>query len=111
MDRTIVAEVCPISNYLLGYYNPKENPFRNVDIHNSKMQYVICSDDNGIFNYSTVTKDYVIVYKFWKLNIADLKKIITNGLYLIDKKYRYYYLHLFYHLWEKYNLETTNLNF
>lgn len=97
-DKIISIESCPISNYLLGYYHPEEHPHQ-LALQNPKIKLVICSDDNGLFNYSSVTRDYIFIYKYWKINLKEIKKLITNGIDLIIYKYRQYYYDVFNHLW------------
>jgi hypothetical protein len=91
-------ESCPISNYLLGYYRPEDHPHRLV-INNPHIKLMICSDDNGLFNYSTVTRDYMLIYKYWNLTLDQIKQLILNGMAMIPFKYRPYYQEIFNKLW------------
>lgn len=105
-NKVIYIESCPISNFVLGYYSPKKHPHRLV-IDNPHLKIMICSDDNGLFGYSTVSNDYYFIYKYWKLNIHQFKKIIINGIECINYKYRNYYINLFNNLWTKLSVEST----
>jgi len=100
-------ESCPISNYLLGYYHPKDHPHR-LALLDSHIKLMICSDDNGLFNYSTVTRDYMIIYKFWNITMDQIKQLILNGMAMIPQPYKKYYHDVFNKQWT--NLERTNPN-
>lgn len=108
-DKILTIESCPISNYLLGYFNPRKNPHKDV-INHPNVRVMICSDDNGVFNYSTVSRDYYFIYKYWSLTKSDFKKLITNGIYVIPKKYRKYYYDLFKYLWSKTDFSIIGLD-
>lgn len=107
-DKIISIEVCPISNYLLGYYLPQNHPHRK-SINNQKIKLMICSDDNGLFNYSTVTRDYIFIYKYWGVSIKEIKRFIINGIGVIPQKYKKYYFEVFNYLWEKKGLDKNLL--
>jgi adenosine deaminase len=97
-NKIIYIESCPISNYLLGYYDPKDHPHRLV-VNNPRIKLIICSDDNGIFNYTTVTYDYIFIYLYWNLTLKEIKKLIVNGINVIPQKYKQYYFGVFNTLW------------
>ena len=97
-NKIIFIESSPISNYLLGYYHPEKHPHL-LAIKNPKIKLMICSDDNGIFNYSSVTLDYIYIYKYWKISLDDIKKLISNGIDVVYPKYKNYYFQVFYYLW------------
>ena len=99
IDRLYI-ESCPISNYLLGYYNPKFHPHQ-LAINNPKIKLMICSDDNAIFNYNSVKRDYIFVYKYWNLTLKQIKQLILNGIDVIPKKFKQYYLDVFTYLWDR----------
>ena len=96
----LYIESCPISNYLLGYYNPQQHPHQSV-INSPKIKLMICSDDNAIFNYNSVKRDYIFIYKYWNVTLPEIKRLILNGLDVIPKKYKQYYLDVFKHLWSR----------
>lgn len=104
-DNAFYIESCPISNYLLGYYNPKKHPLKNF-VNHPKIKLMICSDDNAIFNYDSVKRDYIIIYKYWGVTMKEIKKLIINGINVIPKKYRQYYFDLFKYLWQKSKLDS-----
>lgn len=104
LNRTITIESCPISNYLLGYYHPRSHPHQAA-INNPNIKLMICSDDNGLFNYSSVSRDYLFAHKYWNLTMKDLKKLILNGLSVIPQKYKKYYYDVFNYLWQKYEMD------
>lgn len=98
-NQKLYLEICPISNWLLDYFDIDQNPARKI-LNNPYLLPVICSDDNGIFGYDTVSKDYELITTKWNLNNDNLYKIIMNGIELIHPKYQRYYMDLFEYLWK-----------
>lgn len=96
--KHIYIEFNPISNQILKYFKIKYNPHKQL-ISNKFIKLVICSDDNGFFNYSTVTTDYLHLYIKWKLSFEHIKQFIINGIELINEPYKTYYINLFNALW------------
>jgi hypothetical protein len=101
--KHLYLEICPISNYLLQYYKISKHPAKNL-IYNDYIHIMIGSDDNGLFGYNTVTHDYILIYKYWKLKKDDIKKIILNGLDVIPQNYLQYYIDIFNKEWSAVNL-------
>lgn len=97
-NQTICLEICPISNYLLGYYKIDKHPAKEF-IHNKNFRITINSDDNGLFGYTTVSHDYLIIIKHWGLENKDLKRLISNGLFFIPREYQDFYRKMFVTLW------------
>jgi hypothetical protein len=95
----IYVESCPISNYLLGYYKPENHPHKKI-VNNKNLRLVICSDDNAIFGYNTVSRDYEYIWKYWHINIDDLKRIILNGINCIGIIFQEYYYEMFIEMWQ-----------
>jgi hypothetical protein len=108
--KIIYVESCPISNYLLGYYSPHVHPHKDF-VNHPYIKLMICSDTNGIFNYSSVTRDYIFVTRYWKLNVQDLKNLILNGLYPIPDIYRAYYSSYFHYVWDKGSYDKKKIDF
>ena len=101
MNKKIYSEICPISNARLKYFSVKNNPYRKF-INNALINIMICSDDNALFGYYTVTNDYIALKHYWKLDNETFKKIILNGISCINPKYVKYYTELFEALWDKF---------
>lgn len=78
-EHPVFIEVCPYSNYILGYYDINKHPARN-HIYNNKIIISISNDDPGTFGYDNLSYDYYLIFKEWKLNNKDLYKLILNGL-------------------------------
>ncbi len=104
-NGTIYIESCPISNYLLGYYHPKNHPHR-YELDNPHIRLMICSDDNGVFGYSTVKRDYMFIYKYWNVTLQQFHNLIINGISVIEQPYRQYYLDVLNSKWSELKLDT-----
>ena len=96
--KRILIESCPISNELMGYYKVVDNPHKDL-IDNPNFKLMICTDDNGLFGYSSVTRDYMIIANAWNLVDNQFMQITSNGLEVIDKTYRSYYIQLHKKMW------------
>jgi hypothetical protein len=108
--KILYVESCPISNYLLGYYSPQVHPHKDF-VDSPYIKLMICSDTNGIFNYSSVTRDYIFVARYWMLKMSDLKNLILNGLYPIPNEYRAYYSSYFHYVWDTGAYDKQKLDF
>jgi len=72
IQEGICLEVCPISNFILGYQiDLRNHPARFLINHG--MNISINSDDPGFYGYSGVTLDFAFAFLSWELGIADLK--------------------------------------
>ena len=78
-NQHVFVEVCPYSNHILGYYDIDKHPAKK-HIYSKNVIVSISSDDMGAFGYDYLSVDYYIIYKKWKLNVADLYKLILNGI-------------------------------
>jgi adenosine deaminase len=107
LKKNFYVEFCPISNKIFGYFRVRDNPHRRqIGIDKNKIKLMICSDDNGIFGYSTVSKDYCAIVKAWKLSWDQVKELIINGIQGgIPKNYVDYYMHIFKEEWSKFEKE------
>lgn len=94
IHKTIYLECCPISNAILGYAHIASHPMRQM-INSKHIKPVICSDDNGLFGYDTVTNDYQSIVKYWQLSSIQLIELVRNGIDLIPTPYRKYYEQVF----------------
>jgi adenosine deaminase CECR1 len=79
IKKDICVEVCPLSNFILGYtYDLRNHPIRDLSFKG--LQFSISPDDPGFFDYKGVTLDYAYATLAWELEIRDLKKISLNGI-------------------------------
>lgn len=75
----IAVEVCPMSNYRLGYV-------ADLRLHpaliylRSGIPVVICSDDGAYLTQEPLVNDYYAAILCWNLSLADIKKITRNAL-------------------------------
>ena len=78
-EKNIAIEVCPISNYRLGYVS-------DLRLHPgfTYMQYgipvVICSDDGLFLTAAPLTDDFYSVILAWDLDIAEIKELCKNAV-------------------------------
>jgi len=78
-EKEICLEVCPISNFILGYtLDLRCHPARGF-LH-AGLPVAICSDDPGFWGYDGLTLDYVYAFLAWDLDLADLKQLAINSL-------------------------------
>ena len=78
-DLNIHIELCPLSNYILGYVkNIEEHPGKKLLENNINVS--INSDDPSIYNYDYVTYDWVFIIALWKLEYDSIKKLIINSI-------------------------------
>ena len=78
-EQDICLEVCPISNFVLGYtLDLRCHPARFL--LNQGVQMSINSDDPGFWDYDNLTLDFAYVFIAWELTLSDLKKLVWNGV-------------------------------
>ena len=78
-EKDICIEVCPISNYVLGYcYDLRSHPCRLL--LNRGIAVTISSDDYGYWDYCAVSLDYTYATVAWQLDLRDLKKLALNSI-------------------------------
>jgi adenosine deaminase CECR1 len=77
--RDICIEVCPLSNFVLGYtLDLRTHPAKYLMAQG--VQISISPDDPAFFNYEAVALDYIYAVLAWELDIRDLKKLSLNGI-------------------------------
>lgn len=77
IDRTIMLEICPYSNYLTKAFDQlKNNPLKTLK--DKGVTVSINSDDPGIFN-STLTDDYMIAQNELGLHLDDFQQCLTSA--------------------------------
>jgi len=78
-DLNIHIEICPLSNYILGYVkNIEQHPGKKLLENNINIS--INSDDPSIYNYDYVTYDWLFIIALWKLDVDNIKKLIINSI-------------------------------
>jgi len=97
--KTYYFEICPVSNFMFNYYKYSNHPAKQL-INHKYVKIMIASDDNGIFGYKTVTHDYAMIIKHWRLDKADIKTLILNGMKCIPKEFQAYYNAVFDSIWD-----------
>ena len=75
----IHIELCPLSNYILGYTpNLKNHPGKQYI--KSGLNVSINSDDPSIYNYHYVSYDWFIVLGLWNLTKDEIKQLCLNSI-------------------------------
>jgi adenosine deaminase CECR1 len=74
-----LIEVSPISNQELGYVSDLRNHPARVLLANG-IPCSINSDDPGVYGYDGLSYDFWVAFMCWDLDVAKLKKLITNSL-------------------------------
>lgn len=78
-DNNIGYEICPISNFVLGYtLDFRWHPIRNLMARG--IAVTISSDDPSFWDYNGVTLDYTYAFLGWELDLKDLKQLAINSL-------------------------------
>jgi len=74
-----LVEVSPISNQELNYVSDLRNHPARVLLANG-VACSINSDDPGVYGYDGLSYDFWMAYMAWDLDVAKLKKLITNSI-------------------------------
>jgi len=74
-----LVEVSPISNQELNYVSDLRNHPARVLLANG-IPCSINSDDPGVYGYSGLSYDFWVAFMAWDLDVAKLKKLITNSI-------------------------------
>ncbi|MFL5748868.1 MAG: adenosine kinase [Niastella sp.] len=74
-----LVEVSPISNQELNYVSDLRNHPARVLIANG-VPCSINSDDPGVYGYDGLSYDFWVAFMAWDLDVAKLKKLITNSI-------------------------------
>jgi adenosine deaminase CECR1 len=78
-DLNIHVEICPLSNYILGYVNNiEEHPGKKLLENNISIS--ISNDNPSIYNYDYVTFDWLFIVALWKLDFNNILKLIINSI-------------------------------
>ena len=74
-----LVEVSPISNQELNYVSDLRNHPARVLLANG-VACSINSDDPGVYGYDGLSYDFWVAFMAWDLDVAKLKKLITNSI-------------------------------
>lgn len=76
-DHRIAMEICMTSNIHTGSVKSYEkHPFKFYYDYGLR---VTLNTDNRLISNTTLTKEYLLAYRYFNLTIADFKEIIING--------------------------------
>ena len=82
-NKNIVLEVCPVSNYRLGYVSDlRLHPA--VIYLNEDIPLVISSDDGLFLSKIPLTDDYYAAILSWNLDLAKIKELTRNAIVYSD---------------------------
>jgi adenosine deaminase CECR1 len=79
-EKKIHVELCPLSNYILGYVKNISNHPGKTFIKNG-IRVSINGDDQGIYGYNHVSVDWLYIILSWGLSLED---IYTISKYTIE---------------------------
>lgn len=77
-DKPLLIELCPISNFVLGYINDIRN-HPGISYLNFNIPVSISSDNRGLLNYNYVSYDWFEFFIGHKLPLLYLKNIAYNS--------------------------------
>lgn len=78
-DNKVGYEVCPISNYILGYtLDMRWHPIRTLMA--SGVEVTLSSDDPTFWDYEGLTLDFTYAFIAWQLDLKDLKQLGINSI-------------------------------
>ena len=75
----IHIEICPLSNYILGYINDL-SVHPGIQLFNADVRMSINSDDASIYGYDYVSVDWYYVIRAWDLNIDQILKLCIYSI-------------------------------
>ena len=81
--NNIELEVCPISNYRLGYVSDLRNHPAVLYLHEN-IPMVISSDDGLFLSRIPLTDDYYAAILSWDLDLAKIKELTRNAIVYSD---------------------------
>ena len=77
--ESVMLEVCPLSNQLLGYV-PDLRQHPAAGYIKRGLNVTISSDDCAIFDTAYITDDLLLAYLCWDISIADIRRCLVNSL-------------------------------
>lgn len=104
----MAVEICPVSNYKLGFVDNLENHPGREYIKN-KIPCVICSDDGLFLESYNLCEDFYRVIIQWNLNLFRLKKMIYNSVKYscVDNNEKEHLLNLLDNMWKSFIYKQT----
>lgn len=101
IEHNIGYEICPISNYVLGYtLDFRWHPARNLMTKGVAVS--ISSDDPSFWDYKELSLDFAYAFLGWQLDLRDLKQLAINSIKhssLTEEEVKDQ-LKIFYHQWD-----------
>lgn len=78
-DKNIGYEICPISNFVLGYtLDFRWHPIRSLMAKG--ISVTLSSDDPSFWDYNGLTLDFTYAFLGWELDLKDLKQLAINSV-------------------------------
>eukprot|EP00343_Euplotes_focardii_P007864 CAMPEP_0205821576 /NCGR_PEP_ID=MMETSP0206-20130828/8512_1 /ASSEMBLY_ACC=CAM_ASM_000279 /TAXON_ID=36767 /ORGANISM="Euplotes focardii, Strain TN1" /LENGTH=496 /DNA_ID=CAMNT_0053117153 /DNA_START=87 /DNA_END=1577 /DNA_ORIENTATION=+ len=78
-EKDIGIEVCPISNFVLGYtLDMRWHPIRIL--MQKGVAVTINSDDPTFWGYSDLSLDFTYAFIAWQLDLKDIKQLAINSI-------------------------------
>mmetsp|Transcript_26888 Transcript_26888/g.23737 ORF Transcript_26888/g.23737 Transcript_26888/m.23737 type:complete len:378 (-) Transcript_26888:44-1177(-) len=78
-ERQIGYEICPISNFILGYtLDMRWHPARQLMAQG--VPVTISSDDPTFWKYQGISLDFTYAYLAWQLDLKDVKQLAINSI-------------------------------
>ena len=78
-DRKIGYEICPISNFILGYtLDMRWHPARQLMAEG--VEITISSDDPTFWAYQGISLDFTYAFLAWQLDLKDVKQLAINSI-------------------------------
>lgn len=74
----IHVELCPLSNYILGYSDIKNH--KGIKLYKNNVRVSINSDDPSIYGYDYVSYDWYFILKNWNLEISDIVNLCRYSI-------------------------------
>lgn len=79
VEKDIGVEVCPISNFVLGYtLDLRWHPIRNL--MRKGVAVTISSDDPTFWDYDNLSLDFTYGFLAWQLDLKDVKQLAINSI-------------------------------
>lgn len=78
-ERNIGYEICPISNFILGYtLDMRWHPVRTLMA--SGIAVTLNSDDPTFWGYNGLSLDFTYAFLAWQLDLKDIKQMAINSI-------------------------------
>jgi len=103
VERNIGYEICPISNFILGYtLDMRWHPVRYL--MSKGVAVTISSDDPVFWDYQGIDLDFTYAFLAWQLDLKDVKQLAINSIKQssVSESAKKRILKLFYLDWNKF---------